>query len=173
MSEYRLDIDSGLAKGPDQRNPIGRLHYFRNGTSHSFSQTLGKVIPIARLIFRQSVSRKWIPSGILLVAVVMNAATMAQSQSSIEIIARSTDPVLGVDADTEALLERALINNAGDVAFEVNLIEVGGDFEFDTDLVLRYSRGALVEVARRGPGGGPDRARLNDCGNRNACPRHQ
>ena len=112
-------------------------------------------MPIARLIFRQSVLRKWIPSGILLVAVVMNAATMAlaQSQSSIEIIARSTDPVLGVDADTEALLERALINNAGDVAFEVNLIEVGGDFEFDTDLVLRYSRGALVEEARRGPGG--------------------
>ena len=112
-------------------------------------------MPIARLIFRQSVSRKWIPGGILLVAVVMNAATMAlaQSQSSIEIIARSPDPVLGVDADTEALLERALINNAGDVAFEVNLVEVGGDFEFDTDLVLRYSRGALIEEARRGPGG--------------------
>lgn len=110
---------------------------------------------IAPSLFRQPVFRKWISGGILLVAVLPNVFTpvLAQPQPSVEIIARSTDPVFGGGVDTEARLESAFINNAGDVAFGVNLVEIDGGSDFDTDAVFRYSGGALIEEARLGPGG--------------------
>jgi len=111
---------------------------------------------IARSLFRQPVSGKRIPSVILLVAILPNVfmPVLAQPQPATEIIARSTDPVFGSDIDTEARLEiRAFINNEGDVAFGIDLVEIGGSSDFVTDMVFRYSGGVVIEEARLGVGG--------------------
>jgi len=112
-------------------------------------------MPSAHSCSCQPFSGKWISGSLLLTVLAFNATAIAaaQSQTSIEIIARSTDPVFGGDAATEARLEAAFINNAGDVAFGVNLVEIDGCADFETDVVYRYSSGALTEEARLGAGG--------------------
>ena len=97
----------------------------------------------------------WLCAGVLPVAAVacLAPATLAETEPNIEIIARSTDPLFGGDDDTEARLENAYINNAGDVAFEVNLIDLAGGTDFDSDVVYRYASGAFIEELRSGPFG--------------------
>ncbi|MFW5682330.1 MAG: DUF7453 family protein, partial [Phycisphaeraceae bacterium] len=107
--------------------------------------------------------RKLLSAGLLPLAAVVCAApvAMADTGSNLEIIARSTDPLFGGDAETEARLANAIMNNAGDVAFELNLVDLSGGSDFDTDAIFRYTSGSLVEELRAGSFG-PDGDTLED-----------
>lgn len=96
--------------------------------------------------------RKLFTAGLLPLMAVACAAPMARADtgSNLEIIARGTDPVFGGNDETQARLENAFLNNAGDVAFELNLVDLSGGSDFDADAIYRYTSGLLVEELRAG-----------------------